>query len=54
MGRGALSQSTLLRKLNQGNYTAAADQFSRWVYGGGRKLPGLVSRRAAERQLFNL
>ena len=54
VGRGALSQSTLLRKLNQGNYTAAADQFSRWVYGGGRKLPGLVSRRAAERQLFNL
>ena len=54
VGRGALSQSTLLRKLTQGNYTEAADQFSRWVYGGGRKLPGLVSRRAAERQLFLL
>ncbi len=54
VGRGALSQSTLLIRLNEGNYSEAAEQFLRWVYGGGRKLPGLVSRRAAERQLFLL
>jgi lysozyme len=52
VGRGALSQSTLLRILNQGNYTEAAKQFSRWVYGGGIKLPGLIKRRDAEQKLF--
>ena len=52
VGIGALSQSTLLRYLNEGNYKAAADQFLRWVYGGGEVLPGLVSRRQQERSLF--
>jgi lysozyme len=52
VGRGALSQSTLLRLLNVGNYPEAAKQFVRWVYGGGVKLPGLISRREAERELF--
>ena len=51
-GIGALSQSTLLRFLNESDYQGAADQFLRWVYGGGRVLPGLVSRRQAERRLF--
>ena len=27
-------------------------QFSRWIYGGGHILPGLVARRKAERKLF--
>ncbi len=44
--------STLLRMLNLGNFALAADEFSKWVYGGGLKLPGLVSRRAKERALF--
>ena len=44
--------STLLRKLNEGNYVAASLQFERWVHGGGKVLPGLVKRRAAERDLF--
>ncbi len=44
--------STLLRKLNEGNYGAAASQFERWNQGGGKVLPGLVKRRAAERSLF--
>ncbi len=51
-GIGALSQSTLLRYLNEEDYKAAADQFLRWVYGAGRVLPGLVSRRQHERRLF--
>jgi lysozyme len=54
VGRGAFSQSTLLRLLNQGNYSEAANQFSRWVNGGGKQLPGLVSRRETERTLFLL
>ena len=52
VGVGALSQSTLLELLNQRQYQAAADQFLRWVKGGGQTLPGLVSRRQDERKLF--
>jgi lysozyme len=52
VGLGALGSSTLLRVLNQGNYTGAADQFSVWNKAGGKTLEGLVRRRAAERALF--
>ena len=52
VGVGALQRSTLLRKLNAGDYTAAANELMRWVYAGGQELRGLVRRREAERQLF--
>jgi lysozyme len=52
VGSGALAQSTLLALLNQRNYQGAADQFPRWVNGGGQVLPGLVRRRNEERALF--
>ncbi len=52
VGTGALARSTLLKHLNRGDYKGAADQFLRWVRAGGRKLPGLVRRRQAERKLF--
>ena len=52
VGLGALAGSTLLRKLNAGDYQGAADQLPRWNKAGGRVLPGLVRRRAAERDLF--
>ncbi len=52
IGGTAFRDSTLLRKLNAGDYTGAAVQFDRWVHGGGKILPGLVKRRAAERKLF--
>ena len=52
VGLGALAGSTLLRKLNAGDYQGAADQLPRWNKGGGRVLSGLVRRRAAERELF--
>ena len=52
VGVGAFKKSTLLRLLNQGNYKQAADEFMRWVHGGGVKLAGLVRRRQAERNLF--
>jgi lysozyme len=51
-GAGRLQRSTLLKYLNAGNYVGAAEQFSVWVFGGGVKLPGLVTRREAERKLF--
>lgn len=44
--------STLLRHLNIGDTSGAADQFLVWNRAGGVVLPGLVRRRAAERDLF--
>lgn len=52
LGSGNLRISTLLRKLNQGDYTSAAEEFNKWVFAGGKKLNGLVKRRAEERELF--
>lgn len=52
IGGTAFRDSTLLRKLNAGDYTGVAVQFDRWVHGGGKILPGLVKRRAAERAMF--
>jgi GH24 family phage-related lysozyme (muramidase) len=53
LGEGALGQSTLLRVLNRGDYSAAAEQFLRWNMAGGRVLEGLNRRRRAEVALFN-
>lgn len=52
VGVGAFSKSTLLRLLNQGDYTGAKKEFRRWVHAGGRRLQGLVRRRDREAQLF--
>ncbi|MGP5893649.1 lysozyme [Pseudomonas aeruginosa] len=52
LGAANLASSTLLKLLNRGDYQGAADQFSRWVNAGGKRLEGLVKRRAAERVLF--
>lgn len=52
LGAANLASSTLLKLLNRGDYQGAADQFSRWVNAGGKRLGGLVKRRAAERVLF--
>ncbi|PKU23162.1 lysozyme [Telmatospirillum siberiense] len=49
LGLGRLRGSTLLRRLNNGDYDGAAGEFPKWTSGG---LPGLVRRRAAERDLF--
>ena len=53
LGSGALQRSTLRRKLNCQEYTSAANEFSRWVWAGGKKLKGLVRRRQVEAELFN-
>lgn len=52
VGVGALSRSTLLRRLNAGDYQGAAQEFARWVYAGGKQLDGLKRRRETERSLF--
>ena len=52
VGSGNCQASTLRRKIKAGDLAGAANEFPRWVYGGGRRLPGLVRRREAERTLF--
>ena len=51
VGNSAFCKSTLVRKANAGDLMGACAELSRWVIAGGRELPGLVKRRAAERQL---
>lgn len=52
IGGGAFAASTLARRLNAGDRPGAADAFLAWSKAAGRVLPGLVSRRRAERHLF--
>lgn len=51
-GEGALAGSTLLRKINAGDFDGAAREFPRWNHGGGQVLRGLVRRRASEALMF--
>jgi lysozyme len=51
-GIGNLKSSTLLRKVNKGDFAGAASEFGKWNKAGGRVLPGLTRRRAAEATLF--
>lgn len=53
IGTGAFLESTCLRKLNDGDYGGASDEMLRWTKQKGRVLAGLVTRRAAERDMFN-
>lgn len=52
IGPGAFAASTLLRKLNAGDYRGAANEFLRWKFAGGQVIPGLLNRRRAERWMF--
>ena len=52
VGYGNFASSTMLKLLNQGKYSEAALQFSRWVYANKKVLAGLVKRRQAEKDLF--
>lgn len=47
------STSTLLKKLNAGDYNAVPAQLVRWVNNDGAKMQGLVNRRAAEAGLWS-
>lgn len=52
VGAGNLQKSTLLKRLNQGDYRGAAEQFGAWNKAAGKVMKGLVTRRADERALF--
>ena len=53
LGSGRLQTSTLRRRINQRDWSSAANELRRWVYGGGRVLAGLVVRREAEARLID-
>jgi lysozyme len=52
LGTQAFAGSTLLRKLNAGDFNGAIGEFARWDHAGGKVVAGLLRRRAAEAQLF--
>lgn len=52
LGVNALKGSTLLKKLNTGDYAGAANEFTKWNKAGGKELAGLMRRREAEKSLF--
>ncbi len=52
LGAGRLQTSTLRKRINQRDWAASAQELSRWIYGGGKILPGLVVRRQVEMAYF--
>jgi len=48
VGIGNFSSSTMLKRLNAGNYSGACLELTKWVYAGKQKLNGLVIRRTKE------
>lgn len=52
LGEAKLRSSTLLKLLNAGDYDGARKQINRWVYSNGKKLDGLIRRRARETEMF--
>ena len=52
IGGPAFDKSTLLRRLNERNYSDAAMRFAEWRLSEGKINQGLVNRRERERQLF--
>lgn len=52
IGVGNFLKSTLLKKINAGDFAGASFEFSKWNKAAGKVMPGLTKRRAAEAALF--
>lgn len=52
LGAGRYKVSTLKKRVDSQDWSSAGKEIRRWVFGGGRKLPGLVLRREAEARLL--
>lgn len=52
IGTGAFASSSVARYIRRGEYRAAADAFGMWIYAGKQILPGLVTRRQREKEVF--
>lgn len=48
VGIRAFENSSLLRKLNAGDYVGACDGLRQWIYAGGKQWRGLMNRREVE------
>jgi lysozyme len=53
IGPDAFAKSSVLRLLNEGNYTGSALRFADWKISDGMINKGLIARRERERQLFS-
>ena len=51
VGSSAFCKSTLVKKLNSGDYAGACRELLRWNRAGGRVMPGLTKRRESEYQM---
>ena len=51
-GTGAFASSTMLKLLNSGDYTDAANEFEKWDHASGKVVAGLLRRRLAEKEEF--
>jgi lysozyme len=52
LGSGALQRSTLRLKVNREEHADVSAEFLKWVWGGGRRLPGLMRRRESEAMMY--
>ena len=52
IGAGAFLKSTLLKKVNAGDFAGAGEEFLRWNKALGKEVLGLIRRREREKQLF--
>lgn len=52
IGEGNFKSSTLLKKLNEGDFEGAYNEFPRWIFSNKKKITGLLRRREAEREVF--
>ncbi len=53
LGTGALQRSTLRRKVNREEHAEVPREFMRWVWADGRRMKGLIKRRAAEARSYS-
>jgi lysozyme len=53
IGCGAFKKSTLLKKLNKGDYSAVPSEIMKWTKAGGKTVTGLVNRRTKEAALWS-
>jgi lysozyme len=54
IGLGAFRNSTLLKRINSGDFKTASDCFMSWVFINKKESQGLKNRRIAEQKLFNM
>jgi lysozyme len=52
VGEANFSKSTLLKKLNAGDYASVPSELMKWTMANGRRVQGLANRRAAEGGLW--